>query len=160
MKINKIQILVGALVLAIGVGFYVTSHKGATKYAPKAADTASEANNKHSSAPTNPPAAKAAQSEDKVNSISTPAEGGTVTSGTIVEGKTSSPQIYYRLKTASNGVVAGTGPINIKDGQFHFEILFNKEIKGGSDEGTLEVYTFSDRGVETSVASINVKVKG
>lgn len=91
--------------------------------------------------------------------ISSPVPGATVTSGTHVTGQATVTGVYYRLKGGNSGQLAAAGPITVSGGQFSFDIVFTNDVKGGQDQGTLEVYTLGQQGNEIDIANVNVTAK-
>jgi hypothetical protein len=97
-------------------------------------------------------------------SITSPTQGATITSGTMVKGaaKTTASRIYYRVKGGKSGQlalgsVAFSGSASVAT-PFSFELAFTDQVSSGGDQGVVEVFTLAADGSEQTIASVTVNI--
>ncbi|HSX00850.1 MAG TPA: hypothetical protein VLF67_01295 [Candidatus Saccharimonas sp.] len=164
-----IALAVVALLLAAGAyGFWRDSvHQAADTTAsdrehPKASPGAAIVNSPDSSpTPTIEPTSAAQQSQDGTVTVTSPTKGGTVTPTSVVTGSgPANTTVYYQLKGGKSGQLAlGQGKTSAT-GAFSFPLAFSNQVSGGSDQGTLEVYTLTAAGAEANQVDILVNIQG
>ncbi|MDB5178144.1 MAG: hypothetical protein JWN01_87 [Patescibacteria group bacterium] len=170
-KLLLITSIVAVAVLVVGGWSYYRysqTHPATDAYRPKAPEGKATEPSEPSKSPTPTitPGSGAASSQSGTVTIASPAQGGTVTSGTKVSGtaKIASGKLYFRLKAGKSGQLA-SGVIAVPANPaapagYSFELQFTNQVFGGEDQGNLEVYTVDASGVENNVVSVLVNIKG
>ena len=171
-KHKTLLLITGAAALAaIGLIMYfsVLTKPTEEKFYPKASEKATESTKSTPTSsqavapsPTIPQDTTPKSSSSGKITIVSPTQGSTVKDGTVISGQAtigSGDKLYYRLKGGSSGQVA-YGPVSLSGSAFSFPLGFNNEIKGGTDQGTLQVYSIGADGSETNIASVNVNIQG
>lgn len=168
---NKTLFYALFLILVLGgIGAYSKFFSNASKtnqYRPKAPIYSSRDHKdppkgtSTSSASSVPPSQGSNSSTSGLITIGSPSQGAIVRNSSPVSGtaKTNpNAQVYYRLKGGASGQIAN-GPVTVTNNHFALKLEFMNDIRGGMDQGILQVYVFNGGGAESDVASVNVNIE-
>ena len=61
---------------------------------------------------------------------------------------------WFRFSNLAYGLMSALLFLHTIGGHYSFQLLFDKEIKDGPDQGTLQIYTVDSSGAENNVASV------
>lgn len=98
-----------------------------------------------------PPEAKWLTSKDKAITVFSPTTGSTLANGSLVSGKSSYGEVYFRLIDDVRGVIA-QGAIKVVDGLYSGSLNFSTNGK----QGRLDIFSTNSDGLEQSNVEINI----